>query len=353
MTKVLIVEDSAVSREVLTRILSSDPEIEVIGTANNGEEALRFLERSTPDVVTMDIIMPRMDGYETTRRIMESRPLPVVVVSASVSREEVRKSWKAVDAGAVAVLEKPGFGDIGVKGGSAEKLIETVKIMSQVKVVGRRARPKDVAGLPAAPPPTFETVHPSAGKIQVVAVGASTGGPPAIREILARLPSNFGAPILIVQHITPGFTQGFVDWLNGVSPMTVQTARDGERALPGNVYVAPDRCQMGIDRGHVLRVQRDDRRGAIAPSVASLFKSIVEAFGDRSLGVLLTGMGRDGARELKLMRDRGAPTIAQDKESCVIYGMPGEAMKLDAVKYSLHIERIGEMLCSLVMGKRD
>ena len=138
MTKVLIVEDSAIARQVLSHILSADPEIEIIGTAENGEEALAFLAQNRPDVVTMDIIMPRMDGYEATRRIMETNPLPVVIVSASISQEEVKKTWKAVDAGAVAVLEKPGIGDIGVKGSHAEKLVETVKIMSQVKVVGRR-----------------------------------------------------------------------------------------------------------------------------------------------------------------------------------------------------------------------
>jgi two-component system chemotaxis response regulator CheB len=353
MTRVLIVEDSAVSRQLLTRILSSDPDIEVIGTANNGEEALRFLEQQMPDVVTMDIIMPRMDGYETTRRIMESKPLPVVIVSASLSREEVRKSWKAVDAGAVAVLEKPGFGDIGVKGGHAERLVETVKIMSQVKVVRRRGRLKDVAKPPVPPSPVSPGVQPPAGVIQVVAIGASTGGPPALREILVRLPTNFNAPILIVQHISPGFTQGFVDWLNATCPMNVQLATHGARALPGNVYIAPDGCQMGIDRGRTIHVRPDKPKNGIAPSVAWLFKSTAEAFGDQSIGVLLTGMGRDGAEELKLMKDRGAPTIAQDKETCVVYGMPGEAMKLEAVKYSLPIEKIGEMLCNLVKRKRD
>jgi len=348
MTRVLIVEDSAVSRQLLTRILSSDPEIEVIGTANNGEEALRFLDRQMPDVVTMDIIMPRMDGYETTRRIMESKPLPVVIVSASLSREEVQKSWKAVDAGAVAVLEKPGFGDIGIKGGNAERLIETVKIMSQVKVVGRRGRQKDFKKGPIAQPPVSTRVQPTVGTIQVVAIGASTGGPPALREILGRLPTDFDAPILIVQHISPGFSQGFVDWLNGSCPMNVQLATHGQRALPGTAYIAPDGCQMGIDRRRTIHVKPDKPKNGIAPSVAWLFKSTVEAFGDQSVGVLLTGMGRDGAEELKLMKDRGASTIAQDKETCVVYGMPGEAMKLEAVKYSLPIEKIGDMLCQLV-----
>ncbi len=353
MTRVLIVEDSAVSRQLLIRILSSDPEIEVIGTANNGEEALKYLDHQMPDVVTMDIIMPRMDGYEATRKIMETKPLPVVIVSASVSKEEVEKTWKAVDAGAVAILEKPGFGDIGIKGGNAERLIETVKLMSQVKVVGRRGRPKEVGKVTIAPPLMPPRVQPTAKNVQVVAIGASTGGPPALREILVRLPVDFDAPILIVQHISPGFTQGFVDWLNGSCPMRVQLATDGERALPGNAYIAPDGCQMGIDRRCVIRLRPDKAKNGIAPSVAWLFKSTIEAFGDQSVGVLLTGMGRDGAEELKLMRDRGAPTIAQDKETSVIYGMPGEAMRLDAAKYSLPIEKIGEMLCNLVKRRKD
>lgn len=376
MTRVLIVEDSAVSRQLLTRILSSDPDIEVIGTAINGEEALEFLDRQMPDVVTMDIIMPRMDGYETTRRIMETKPLPVVIVSASLSREEVERSWKAVDAGAVAVLEKPGFGDIGVKGGNAERLVETVKLMSQVKVVGRRGRRNDVRKgaitQPPVPPrvqstqmgetgrgtrvaaqsPVLPSVPPTAGTVQVVAIGASTGGPPALREILGRLPTDFDAPILIVQHISPGFSQGFVDWLNGCCPMNVQLAAHGERAMPGNAYIAPDGCQMGIDRRRTIQVRPDKPKNGIAPSVAWLFKSTIDAFGAQAIGVLLTGMGRDGAEELKLMKDRGAPTIAQDKETCVVYGMPGEAMRLEAVKYSLPIEKIGDMLCQLVKRKK-
>lgn len=345
MIKVVVVDDSGVTRDVLSHILNSDPEITVIGTASNGEEAIEVIGRKKPDVVTMDINMPKMDGFEATRRIMQTSPVPIVMVSASLLPEEVDKAWRAVEAGAVAALLKPGLADQGASAGSKERLLETVKVMSQVKVVRRWARP---AAPPPPPPPAPVLEPPKAREVAVVAIGASTGGPPVLQTIFSRLSENFAAPLLVVQHIAPGFARGFVDWLDRVTPLKVNLSTHRQIARPGNVYVAPDSHQMKVDSQGSIILTSDPPVNGIRPSVAYLFRSVAETFGDRAVGVLLTGMGRDGAEELRLMRDKGAMTICQDKDSSIVFGMPGEAMKLSASRYFLPPERIGDMLKEFV-----
>jgi two-component system, chemotaxis family, protein-glutamate methylesterase/glutaminase len=345
MITVLIVEDSPVARELLNHILGSEPGIKVIGTANNGEEAIEFIKGTKPDVITMDIIMPRMDGYQATRKIMETFPTPIVIVSASLVREEVEKTWLAVEAGAVAVLEKPTYSDMRNRNGNAAKLIETVRAMAQVKLVRRWHKPnqrtvREPAGI--APEARLETQ-----RVKVVAIGASTGGPQVLQDILSRLPKEFRLPILIVQHITPGFAGGFVDWMNSSSSLSVRLAVEGEPLVSGRVYVAPDGHHMKVSQRGRISLSTDEPVNGIRPSVSSLFRSVAEVFGPDAAGVLLTGMGRDGAVELKLMRDRGAVTIAQDIESSAIYGMPGEAAKIGAAKYSLAPKKIAEILLKL------
>lgn len=344
MIKVLIVEDSAVARELLNRILSSDSDIRVIGTASSGREAIDFVNRTKPDVVTMDIVMPNMDGFEATRSIMETNPVPIVIVSGSLVQEEVEKTWKAMEAGAVAVLEKPRFSP--TNSGQAAKLIQTVKLMSQVRMVRRWKRPS-ANGKPVAAP-AMKNFGPGSSRIRVVAVGASTGGPPVIHAILKELPSTFSAPILLVQHITAGFTAGFVDWLDRSCELTVRQASHGVTALAGCVYVAPDNRHMTIDSEGRILTTTDTTQKGIVPSVACLFRSVAQTFGEKAVGVLLTGMGRDGAEDLKLMRQKGAVTIAQDEETSVVYGMPCEAVKLGAAMHSLPPDQIAKMLKKLV-----
>jgi two-component system chemotaxis response regulator CheB len=350
MIQTLIVEDSPVVQEMLKYILSSDPEITVIGTARNGEEALDFISRKKPDVVTMDINMPKMDGYTATRRIMETCPVPIVVVSASLEPEEVNKAWRAIEAGAVAALEKPrGLGS-REHSDDAEKLIQTVKLMSQVKVVRRWAhvrRPQPVVSAPVMVRPDL-----TGQDLEVVAIGASTGGPPVLSTILSGLPEDFPAAVLVVQHITPGFCEGFVHWLNQLSTLEVRAAVHGERALPGRVYVAPDGFHMRIETGNTLSLTTDGPENGLRPAVSYLFRSVARVVGRKAVGVLVTGMGKDGAAELKLMRDSGALTIAQDEDSSVVHGMPGEAIRLGAAKHILSPEGICELLASLVGSRR-
>jgi two-component system chemotaxis response regulator CheB len=348
MIKVLVVEDSPIVREFLVHILSSDPDIQVMGTADNGEEALDAVKRVNPDIITMDINMPKMNGFEATRRIMESHPTPIVIVSGSWDTQEVATTFRAMEAGALAIIPRPqGIGHPEHER-TASELIRTVKLMSEVKVVRRWPRSKTVSvGLSV---PTAE-VKRAPAEVQIIAIGASTGGPVALQTILTALSKDLSAPVVIVQHIAAGFIRGFVEWLAQSSGLPVHVAADGEYLLPGHAYVAPDGFQMGVRAGHRITLTQDASESGLCPSVSHLFRSVADAYGQKAVGVLLTGMGRDGAEELKLMKERGAVTIVQDQESSVVHGMPGEAMRLDGATYVLSPEKIADALTSL-MKKR-
>ncbi len=340
---VLVVDDSAMSRDLVTRVLTSDPGIEVIGCVRNGAEAVAALQERKPDVVTMDIHMPGMDGYEVTRQIMESQPLPIVIVSTSFDPADVATMFRALEAGAVAGVEKPPGPADPRFAEHARKLIDTVKAMSEVRVVRRwpRARMEARAAEPAPPPR-------AAGHIRLVAIGASTGGPPVLQTVLSGLPKPCPVPVIIVQHISAGFVQGLADWLSAATGSPVHLARHGEIAQPGTAYLAPDGCQMSIGRDFRLACEDGPAEHGLRPSASFLFRSVAQRFGAHAAGLLLTGMGRDGADELKLMRDAGAVTFAQDKESSVVHGMPGEAIRLDAAMHVGSPERIAATLFAIL-----
>ncbi len=347
--KVLVVEDSPVARKLLMYILSSDPEIHMIGTANNGAEALEILERKKPDIIIMGINMPKMNGFEATRRIMETHPVPIVIVSATWDAKEVETTFRAVEAGAVAVLDKPrGINHPDYESMSKE-FVQTVKLMSEVKVVRRWARLRRTEASPAVSQKVeLKRTLPS---IKLVAIGASTGGPQVLQTILSKFPKDFSVPLLIVQHIAAGFLEGLVEWLNQITDIPIHIAAHGERILPGHAYLAPDDFHMGVERGTQIALSKDAPENGLCPSVSYLFRSVADVFGKNAVGVLLTGMGKDGAEELKLMKEKGAVTIAQDKESSVVHGMPGEAIKLDAAMHVLPPDKIAAILESLVNKK--
>lgn len=346
MIKVLIVEDVAVVREFLINILSSDPEIQVIGTANNGEEALEAAKRYKPDLITMDINMPKMNGFEATRRIMETTPTPIVIVTASWDPKEVTTSFRAMEAGALTVLEKPrGMGHPDHES-TAKELVQMVKLMSEVKVVRRWACPRREPVIPAAPP--LAELERISTKIELVAMGASTGGPMVLQTILSRLPKDFSVPVLIVQHMATGFIQGFVEWLAQTCGRLIHVATQGVYLLAGHTYIAPDGFQMKVERGGKISLTCDEPVNGLRPSISYLFRSVANVYGQNAMGVLLTGMGNDGVEELKLLKDKGAITIAQDEKSSVVYGMPGEAMKIGAATYVLPANKIATVLESLI-----
>jgi two-component system chemotaxis response regulator CheB len=345
---VLVVEDSAVVREFLLHILRSDPEVEVVGTATDGEEALQAVERTRPDVITMDVVMPKMNGFEATRRIMETRPTPIVIVSGTPDITEITSAFRAIEAGALSVLPRPtGVGHPQHERTAAD-LIRSLKTMSEVKVIRRwrRSRSQDLA--PGASLPAETLLPTGLANVAIVAIGASTGGPPVLQTILSRLGQTFPVPVLIVQHIAAGFTNGFVEWLAQSASLPVHLANQAEPVLAGHAYVAPEGFHMKVSaRGRVSLTQEEPENG-LRPSVSFLFRSVAKVYGANAIGVLLTGMGKDGARELKLMNEQGAVTIAQDRESSVVHGMPGEAIRLGAATYILSSEKIAAALTSLV-----
>jgi two-component system chemotaxis response regulator CheB len=332
--RVLLAEDSAVTREYLAAALGEDPAIEVVGAARDGVEAVEMAERLRPDVILMDVHMPRLGGLEATREIMTRFPVPIVLITASFNREDTASSFDILKAGALTVLDKPaGFDDPATL-----DLVRTVKLMAEVQVVRRwPVRPPREAPRPPGKP---------LQQIRLVAIGASTGGPAALIEVLGQLRGALAIPVVIVQHIAPGFTAGLAEWLAGQTRLAVRLAGDGEALRPGIVYVAPDGRDMAIGADARVRLAAW-ATGGFHPTVDHLFASVAEAYGPSALGVLLTGMGRDGGEGLRRMRAAGAATVAQDEATSVVFGMPGEAVRLGAAEHVLPPVEIGRMIRSL------
>jgi two-component system chemotaxis response regulator CheB len=351
--RVLVVEDSPTVMELLVNILSSDPEIKVIGTANNGEEAIEKAISNKPDVITMDIHMPKMDGFEATRRIMELKPVPIVIVTGSLDAREVSTSFKVIEAGALCVVSKPKGISHPDHEGTAKELIQTVKLMSEVKVVRRWVYYRKNSAASVVPSERKIDIKQTPLEIKVVAIGASTGGPQVLQTIFSGLGESFPLPLLIVQHMSSGFVQGMAEWISESTGFPVHIASAGEYILPGKAYIAPDGFHMGVERSNRIMLSSDEPEGGLRPSVSYLFRSVAKAYGRNAVGVLLTGMGKDGAEGLRLMKDTGSITIAQDESSSVIFGMPKAAIELEAATYVLPSDKIAGALISLINQKKD
>lgn len=341
--RVLVAEDSAATREHLVALLGASPRFEVAAAVSDGVEALAQAERVRPDVILMDIHMPRMDGLEATRRIMSLAPTPIVLVSAGFSRDDARMSFDAIKAGALTVLGKPAGEGHPDHAHSVRELLDTLRLMSEVRVIRRFSRTERPAAV---------AVPHLSRRVRLVAIGASTGGPAALAEILADLARGLAAPLLVVQHIASGFAASLADWLAGQTPLSVKLARGGEAARPGTVYLAPDGQQMGVDADGRIHLRTDPRDDGFCPSASYLFDSVAASFGRAALGVLLTGMGRDGVLGLKRLREAGAVTIAQNEATSVIYGMPGEAVRAGAAEHVLSPREIARLIRALA-GERS
>lgn len=338
MIRVLVADDSHTARALLVEILRSDPGVQVVGEAADGVEAVEMTCRLRPDVVTMDIRMPKLDGFEATRRIMVEAPTPIVIVTGSMDVREVETSMHALKAGALTILAKPAGPESPEFEAEAKRFVATVKAMSAVKVVRRWPE-----RAPAACPRTQE-----AGRAGVVAIAASTGGPAALARILSELPGDFPLPILVVQHIASGFVEGFAAWLNTAGGLRVKVAEHGEPLAPRTVYLAPDDGHLGIAPGrNTIVVSRTGPIGGFRPSATYLFESVAKAFGAAAISVVLTGMGRDGVEGLRAMRAAGARVIAQDQETCVVFGMPGAAIESGVVDVTLPLGAIALRLREL------
>ncbi|MCC6747092.1 MAG: chemotaxis-specific protein-glutamate methyltransferase CheB [Deltaproteobacteria bacterium] len=339
--RVLVAEDSLTARQLLVAVLEEDPELQVVGQAGNGVEAVALTKSLRPDLVTMDLHMPLLDGFEATKQIMIEAPTPIVIVSASEQVGEVKLAMHALRVGALTVLEKPVSPAAPEFAELCATLRSTVKALAYVKVV-RRWRERTTAEVALAPRP-----EPVAG-VRLVALAASTGGPAVLQRLLGELPGTFPVPIAVVQHIARGFVPGFVAWLNTGCPLQVRLAHDGEALLPGHVYLAPEEHHLGVTEALRAHLTTSPPVGGFRPSATQLFASAAQHLGGQVVAAILTGMGNDGVEGLVALRRAGGIVLAQDEASSVVYGMPGAAVAAGAVHEVLPVSRLAERIHDLV-----
>ena len=346
--RVVVADDSPSARELLVALLQNSEGFQVVGVASNGEEAVRLTKRLRPDVVTIDIVMPKMDGLTATRRIMREVPTPIVVITASLMRADVDLTFEALQAGALTVVRKPGLNDPE----TCERVIQTVRLMSEVHVVhhwGRSerqhaGRTKEAVPLQASIESQLVDRVRKHHKAQVVGIASSTGGPAALAKVLRALPADFPVPILGVQHITRGFASGLADWLNGETALRVVIAGHGDTPRSGHFLLAPDDYHMQVNVWGVIELNREPPYKGLRPSANHLFRSLARNYGPRAVGIVLTGMGDDGAEGLEALHQAGGLILAQDEQSCVVYGMPREAVVRSAADLVLSPDEIGSAL---------
>jgi len=324
MIRVLVVEDSATSRELLVDVLRSDPEIEVVGTAVNGQEGVALTQKLRPDVVTMDVNMPVLDGYAATKEIMITAPTPIIIVTASTTASDVNSAMNALRTGAVAIMPKPHHHTAAGFDEASRKLVSTIKAMASVKVV-RHHRQLPPA-MPRRPLGGAARLAAPTATTKVVAIATSTGGPAALQCLLGSLPGDFAVPILVVQHIARGFTRGLADWLNTVCDLRVKLADAGEPLAPHTVYVAPDDRHLGVAAPGVVSLSGSPPVGGFRPAGTYLFESVARVYGAGVTAIIMTGMGEDGLVGLRAVRKAGGRIFSQDEKSCVVFGMPGVAV---------------------------
>lgn len=343
--KVLVVEDSVFTRKAITRMLESDEEIEVIGVTGSGKEAIELAERLDPDVVTLDVMLPDMDGLSVLSTLMQEFPLPVIIVSA-LNKQAIVSGLAALELGAIDVIEKPTSLASDEIYHIARRLIASVKAASKLKQMVKKYNVRK-------PRRSFIGHWSGEKKFKVVAIGSSSGGPAALKTLLSSLPDDFSAPILIAQHMPKPFTNHFAERLNKYTKLTAHEAKDGDVVEAGKVFIAPGDKHMLVQRscitGKVTIRLTDEPRDAICkPSIDLLFHSVANTFGDRCIGVLLSGMGKDGVSGMLAIKRRGGKCIVQDEASCIIFGMPKAAIEAGAVDEVVPIEQMGEYLSSLV-----
>ena len=352
MIKVLLVEDSPIALNVLKRMIDSDPEMRVVGTARTGQDAMGLLPKLKPNMICTDLFMPRMDGLEFTQQVMATQPTPILVISAGVGSEDKNNVFSLLEAGAVDVFPKPSGGQIEDYEAQKDKLLQKIRVLAGVKVFTKRNKGIQLPGKQKEPltmPPVGNRISPKFTRpIEIVAIGASTGGPQAFQEILAKIPLTFPVPILCVQHISQGFLEGFIRWLDQSCPIPIQIAKTGEKPQAGRVYFPPDRQHLRLDSQGRFICLEGPPVDSHCPSVTVLFQNVAQRFGAASVGILLTGMGRDGATGLADLKAKGAYTIAQDEASSIVFGMPQEAIKLDAAKVVLPLPDIADHLLGIM-----
>ncbi len=342
MIKVLVVDDSSFFRRRITEFLSSDPNIEVIGQAVDGIEAVEKTNQMNPDVITMDIEMPRLDGISAVKKIRETKKTPILMFS-SLTHDGAKATFEALDAGASDFLPKK-FEEIANEQSEAIKtLCERVNSLAKNKIAGTGATPTTIK-IPAA---LRQSSAASSKGYQLAVIGASTGGPIAVEKVLKTLPGNYSLPILLIQHMPASFTAAFAERLNKICAISVKEAEDGDQLKPGTAYIAPGGRQMCLKksgRGNVISIEDEPVATTYKPSVDITFNSIAEAYRGRVLAIIMTGMGSDGCNGARLLREKGATVWAQDEASCVVYGMPMAVVKENLADKVLSVDEIGTSL---------
>ncbi|HEY9749824.1 MAG TPA: chemotaxis-specific protein-glutamate methyltransferase CheB, partial [Allocoleopsis sp.] len=339
--RVFLVEDSPVSLVILKRMLTSTPDIEVVGTARNGIEALELIPQAQPAVICTDFYMPGMDGLEFTRQIMAKYPRPILVISASVQPDNTQNIFQLLDAGAVDVFPKPGAGLATDYELVKQELISKIKVLSGVTVFTKYR-----LSSARQTPPTLNPLHLTNTSVRdtvarrALVIGASTGGPQALHAILAQLPANLPFPVLCVQHISEGFLQGLVNWLKVECRLNIKIAQAGEVPVSGTVYFAPERTHLELDNQGKFICLESALVDGHRPSVTVTFKSVAKFYGKAAIAILLTGMGKDGAEGMRAISAAGGITIAQDEKSSIVFGMPKEAIAMGVVQHVLPVNDI-------------
>jgi two-component system chemotaxis response regulator CheB len=345
MIKVLITEDSPLIATMMRDFLGEDPEITVVGWAKNGQEAIRLRNSLEPDVMTMDLNMPFMSGLQAIQAIASTRPVPILVVSQMIESRESDLAFEALRSGAVDIMGRPSGDGASGFAKMKEELISRVKTVARIRPI--RLIKKSPGALARAKP-TREAIEGGG----IVAIGASTGGPPALAIILKGLPRGFPLPIAIVQHIAPGFIKSLAQWLKRESPLEVTVASEGETLAAGAVYLAPDSHHLEIGRDKNIYLTDSPPIRGHRPSVDRLMESASDTYGKRAVGVILTGMGSDGADGLKKLRDAGGRTIVQDEATSLVYGMPREAALRGAAGVISPLEKIADEIVEAISPKK-
>ena len=359
MLRVLVVDDSPTARALIAAILSNDDKLTIAGEASSGHEAVEMTAQLRPDVITMDIHMPGMGGFDATKQIMIDTPTPIVIVSASTMVDEVALGMRALRAGALTLLNKPPGPEAANYEEACSDLVDTVKSMADVKVV-RHVRSSQsemplgtTEGSDSSEPanedwsaashgdPVFGPRVSDASSVRgIIAIAASTGGPPAIQQVLANLPADFSLPILVVQHIAKGFSDGFTQWLDSTVALPVTTAQVGVPLSVGQVYVAPEEGHLGVSQSRAIEISDSPPIAGFRPSASYLFNSVARVYRDAALAVIMTGMGSDGLDGLRVVKQSGGTVIAQDEATSVVFGMPGAALQAKIVDDTVRLDQI-------------
>jgi len=367
--RVVIVDDSAVQRRFARSALEADGRMTVVGEARNGRDAVAMVDRLQPEAVLMDLHLPVMNGIEAIERIMATRPTPILVYSAFVDGEDRDNAAAALAAGAVDIMSKPGPRDNGHLEEYAEALRKRLRVAGRAKVIthprgrlgganvalstrrlGGEVRPVDY---PPPSPQSEVVAQLRPRRVRVIGIGASTGGPQALATVLAELPGDLEAAVVVVQHMADGFIEGLAHWLDGLCPLPVAVASPGRRLAPGTVSIAPSGVNLIVHDSLRVTAAEPPKTQYHVPGIDETLSSIAAAIGHYSVGVLLTGMGRDGAVGLKRMRERGALTIAQDEATSAVYGMPAAAVAIGAAELQLPIGDVGPALRRITMSAKE